>query len=300
MVYAGTAVSYGRGRAVVTGTGMATEFGKVARMLESVKAGQTPLQENLDKVGKALTRAALVIVSLIVGVGLLRGQDFVEMLIFGVALAVAVVPEALPAVVTISLAVGVQRMVRKNALVRRLTAVETLGSTTIICSDKTGTLTKDEMTVRKVYAGGRMYEVSGAGYEPVGKFSCDGAEVEPAGVLSQLLEAGALASDTHIAVNKETGRWQVQGDPTEGALVVAAAKAGLDKRRVGEIPFTSESKRMTTAHSVENGKRAHSKGAPEVVLESCTQLQTDDGEQALDADGRAAILNTAQRMADEA
>ena len=155
MAYAGTAVTYGRGRAVVVATGMATEFGKIARMLEAVETGKTPLQENLDRVGQALARAALVVVIIIVALGLFRGQPFIEMLIFGVALAVAVVPEALPAVVTISLALGVKRMVRRNALVRRLPAVETLGSTSVICSDKTGTLTKDEMTARRLFVGGR-------------------------------------------------------------------------------------------------------------------------------------------------
>ena len=171
MVYAGTAVTYGRGRALVVATGMQTEFGKIAQLLQTVETGKTPLQENLDKVGAMLARVAFVVVVIIVALGLLRGQPFIEMLIFGIALAVAVVPEALPAVVTISLAIGVQRMVKRNALIRRLPAVETLGSTSVICSDKTGTLTKDEMTVRKIYAAGQLFEVSGAGYEPEGEFS---------------------------------------------------------------------------------------------------------------------------------
>ena len=168
MAFAGTAVTYGRGRALIVATGMATEFGKIARMLEEVDTAKTPLQKNLDRIGKSLARAAFAVVFVIVAVGLFRGQPFVEMLIFGVALAVAVVPEALPAVVTISLALGVKRMVRRNALVRRLPAVETLGSTSVICSDKTGTLTKDEMTVRNLYVAGHMIEVSGTGYEPQG------------------------------------------------------------------------------------------------------------------------------------
>ena len=155
LVYSGTVATYGRGRAVVTATGMNTEFGKITGMLQTVEAGKTPLQENLDRMGKTLAKAALVIVAFIVALGLLRGQPFIEMLIFGIALAVAVVPEALPAVVTISLALGVQRMVKRNALVRRLPVVEALGSTTVICSDKTGTLTRDEMTVRKIFVAGR-------------------------------------------------------------------------------------------------------------------------------------------------
>ena len=170
MAFAGTAVTYGRGRAVVVATGMETEFGRIARMLQAVETGRTPLQENLDRVGRSLAKAAFVVVAVIVRSGLLRGQPFIEMLIFGIALAVAVVPEALPAVVTISLAIGVQRMVKRHALMRRLPAVETLGSTSVICSDKTGTLTKDEMTVRAVFVAGEMLEVTGAGYEPQGAF----------------------------------------------------------------------------------------------------------------------------------
>ena len=179
MAYAGTSAIYGRGRAVVVATGMNTEFGKIARLLQSVQTGRTPLQENLDRVGHVLVRIALVVVAIIVVLGLLRGQPFIEMLIFGIALAVAVVPEALPAVVTISLAIGVQKMVKRHALIRRLAAVETLGSTSVICSDKTGTLTKDEMTVRKIFVDGHMLEVSGTGYEPLGQFFCDGVAVEP-------------------------------------------------------------------------------------------------------------------------
>ena len=163
MAYAGTAVTYGRGRALVVSTAMQTEFGKIAQMLQDVETGRTPLQQNLDKVGTVLARAAFVVVAIIIAQGLLRGQPFIEMLIFGIALAVAVVPEALPAVVTISLAIGVQKMVKRNALIRRLPAVETLGSTSVICSDKTGTLTKDEMTARKIFSAGQVYQVSGQG-----------------------------------------------------------------------------------------------------------------------------------------
>ena len=171
LVYSGTVATYGRGRAVVVATGMNTEFGKITGMLQTVEAGKTPLQENLDRMGKTLAKAALVIVAFIVALGVLRGQPLIEMFIFGITLAVAVVPEALPAVVTISLALGVQRMVKRNALVRRLPVVEALGSTTVICSDKTGTLTRDEMTVRKIFVAGRLVEVSGAGYEPHGSFA---------------------------------------------------------------------------------------------------------------------------------
>ena len=199
MVYAGTAATYGRGKALVVATGMQTEFGKIAQLLQTVETGKTPLQQNLDKVGTALARAAFVVVAIIVALGLFRGQPFVEMLIFGIALAVAVVPEALPAVVTISLAIGVQKMVKRNALIRRLPAVETLGSTSVICSDKTGTLTKDEMTVRKIFAAGQLFKVSGAGYSPVGEFSLNGSgPIAPTTGLQKLLTAATLASDTHL------------------------------------------------------------------------------------------------------
>lgn len=307
MAYAGTSASYGRGRAVVTATAMNTEFGKIAKMLQTVETERTPLQKNLDKVGGMLARVALVIVLLVVGLGLLRGQPFMEMLIFGIALAVAVVPEALPAVVTISLAIGVQRMVKRNALMRRLPAVETLGGTTVICSDKTGTLTKDEMTVRKIYVADLLWDVSGAGYEPQGGFLVDGRPVDPDAALKQFLRAATLSSDAHMARREEDGRWHIKGDSTEGALVVAAAKAGFVKAeleqqapRTGEIPFTSETKRMTTLHTTPEGAVAFSKGAPEIILASCTHVLTGNAEVALDDAGRKRIIETAGRLADQA
>ena len=307
MVYSGTAASYGRGRAVVAETGMNTEFGKIAKMLQTVETGRTPLQENLDKVGTMLARAGFVVVAIIVAIGLFRGQPFIEMLIFGIALAVAVVPEALPAVVTISLAIGVQRMVKRNALMRRLPAVETLGSTSIICSDKTGTLTKDEMTVRKIYTAGQTWDVSGVGYEPVGSFARNELKEQPNEALKQTLQAAALASDAHVVHNQAEQRWHIKGDPTEGALVVAAAKAGLEKfdldalfPRVNEIPFTSETKRMTTLHSNNNAVIAYSKGAPEVILETCTSQATENGKVPLGHEEKQKILEMAREMAGEA
>jgi P-type Ca2+ transporter type 2C len=295
IVYAGTAVTYGRGRAVVVATGMQTEFGRIARMLETIERGQTPLQVSLDRVAMVLARAALVVVLLVVSLGLVRGQPLLDMLLFGVALAVAVVPEALPAVITISLTLAAQRMVRRNALVRRLPAIETLGSVDVICSDKTGTLTRDEMTVRKLLAGGELYELTGAGYEPDGAFRRDGSPVDPPAPVLEALRAAVLASDAHLT--QENGRWLVRGDPTEGALVVAAAKAGLEPSalerrwpRVDEIPFTSESKRMTTLHRTPDGTVAYAKGAPEVVLRSCR----------LEPEERDALLETARELAGEA
>jgi Ca2+-transporting ATPase len=307
MAYAGTVATYGRGRGLVVATGMQTEFGKIAQLLQTVETGKTPLQENLDKVGRLLARVGIAVVVLIVGLGLFRGQPFLEILIFGIALAVAVVPEALPAVVTISLAIGVQRMVKRNALIRRLSAVETLGSTSVICSDKTGTLTKDEMTIREIFTAGQMLEVSGSGYEPHGEFSRNGSIVQPSPALMALLRAAVLASDAHLIQNSEGGQWDIKGDPTEGALIVAAAKASLDKTdldtrfpRVHEIPFTSETKRMTTLHTTPDGPVAYSKGAPEVILDSCTHQLTETGETELKQAGKEAILETGRQMASNA
>jgi Ca2+-transporting ATPase len=307
MVHAGTLVTYGRGRGVVAATGMQTEFGKIAQMLQTVEIGRTPLQKNLDKVGYTLARVAVGVVLLIVALGLLRGQPLLEMVIFGIALAVAVVPEALPAVVTISLAIGVQRMVRRNALIRRLSAVETLGSTSVICSDKTGTLTKDEMTVRKVLAGTEMFQVSGAGYDPQGSFFRDGSAVEPSHPLLFLLRAAALASDARLLGGNGNGPWHIKGDPTEGALVVAAAKARMQKKaldaqfpRIHEVPFTSETKRMTTLHQTPEGLAAYSKGAPEVILDSCSRRLTEAGEVPIGGAEKNTILATAREMAGEA
>ncbi len=303
IVHAGTALTYGRGRAVVAATGMQTEFGRIASMLDTVQTSKTPLQKNLDKVGSVLAKVALVVVALVVVLGLVRGQPFVEMLIFGIALAVAVVPEALPAVVTISLALGLQRMVKRNALIRRLPAVETLGSTSVICSDKTGTLTRDEMTVRRLFVAGEVLEVSGAGYEPKGELTREGQPIEPSAALRTLLEAGVLASDASLVKGHEGAEWSVLGDPTEGALVVVAAKAGIDKPtldaarpRHGEVPFSAESRRMATLH----GQSVFVKGAPEVLLNACSHFEGASGAVPFDAEGRQKVLAAAEQFAGEA
>ena len=307
IVYAGTAVTYGRGSAVVVETGMRTEFGTIASLLQSVESRRTPLQENLDRVGNLLARAALVVVILIVVLGLMRGQSFWEMLIFGIALAVAVVPEALPAVVTISLALGAQRMVKRHALVRRLSAVETLGSVSVIASDKTGTLTRGEMTVRRIHAGGRSVEVSGSGYEPVGEFTEAGSRITVPTPVIELLRAASLASDAKLTQDGTSGRWATKGDPTELALVVAAEKAGAHRQaldagvpRIAEIPFTSETKRMTTLHRGADGVVACSKGAPEVVLGSCTRVLGPDGPRPLGPGDRECVVAAAHEMAGQA
>jgi Ca2+-transporting ATPase len=293
MAYAGTNVTYGRGRGVVAATGMQTEFGQIAGMLQTVEVGKTPLQVNLDRVGKVLAAVALVVVALIVALGVFRGQDPLEMLLFGIALAVAVVPEALPAVVTISLAIGMQRIVKRNALMRRLPAVETLGSTSVICSDKTGTLTRNEMTVREVYAAGSSVPLDGGDHVA-------GGAPRP---VADVLMVASLASDATVALDDD-GRWIIRGDPTEGAIVAAALNVGLDKLdlearhpRAGEIPFSSERKRMTTLHEAPAGRLACSKGAAEVILDSCVTLVTAAGVAPLDDATRRTIVERAEAMA---
>ena len=309
MTYAGTLVARGRGQAIVVATGMSTEFGRIAQMVETVEASRTPLQVNLDRLGATLGKATLAIVAVVVAVGLARGLPVIEMFLFGIALAVAAVPEALPAVVTISLAIGLRRMVKRKALVRRLPIVETLGSTSVICSDKTGTLTRNEMTVRQAFVDGRLLDLTGAGYEPTGAVLDAGRSVEPPPNLRELVRACVLASDAQL-VSRE-GRWQVVGDPTEGALVVAARKVGFNpaelneqEPRVAEIPFTSERRRMTTLHTTTPGQLAgsvaYSKGAADEILASCTsQLRSDDGVGPLDESGREAIRAVERRMAGE-
>ncbi|MGB7509742.1 MAG: cation-translocating P-type ATPase [Pelodictyon phaeoclathratiforme] len=301
MVFAGTSVSYGRAVAMVVATGMQTEFGRIATMLQSVETEKTPLQKNLDKVGSILARAAFVIVLVIVAFGVFRGQPFIEMLIFGIALAVAVVPEALPAVVTISLALGVQRMVKRHALMRRLPVVETLGSTTVICSDKTGTLTRDEMTVRALYTSAVLVEVSGSGYSPEGSFTVPGGGDLPES-MQELLLAGILCNDARLVKNDDGG-WKIAGDPTEGALLVVARKAGFDEgelqlanERLDEQPFSSETKRMITLHRSGEGMKAVIKGAPEVLLAHCNSVRIAGGVQLLDDAMREALLAEADAL----
>src|SRR3954454_13877162 len=261
MVFSGTSATYGRGSAIVTATGMRTEGGRIAGLLHETTEEATPLQRELDRTGKLLGVVVIVIAVVMIATIIMveRVRSFgalVDVLILGVALAVAAVPEGLPAVVTAVLSIGVQRMARRNAIVRHLAAVETLGSASVIASDKTGTLTKNEMTVRvSVTASGRV-TFGGSGYAPIGDVRReDGSPVD--GALAHELERALAAADraNNASVREQEGRWVVQGDPTEGALLVAARKAGvradaLDARlpRVGEVPFSSERKLMSTVH----------------------------------------------------
>ncbi|OGN92209.1 MAG: ATPase [Chloroflexi bacterium RBG_13_50_10] len=312
MVFMGTAAVYGRATAVVIATGMTTEFGKIATMLQEVKKEQTPLQINLDQLGKWIAIGALALCFILAGISVITApvidkQLILTMLIWGVSLAVAAVPEALPAVVTISLALGVQRMVRRHALIRKLPAVETLGCTTFICSDKTGTLTQDQMTVRRIYVDGKLIDVTGVGYEPKGEFHFGGKPLNPEdeAALQMLFQIGSLCNDTSLT--STDGVWGIKGDPTEGSLVVIAAKAGLWQEklqsqfpRIQEIPFSSETKRMTTVHQTPQGKVAYSKGAPEVILSSCSHIYRNGQEAKLNDDDKNNILSVSHGMAGDA
>jgi P-type Ca2+ transporter type 2C len=310
MVFTGTTVTYGRAKAAVTSTGMSTEFGKIAEEVAAVVKEKTPLERRTEEIGKWLGIICLGVCFLAAGISIVKElmvgkldlQFTITMVVFAIALAVAAVPEALAAIVTGALAIGMHEMAKRNALVRKMPAVETLGCTTVICSDKTGTLTKGEMTVRRIFDGGRMIEVSGAGYVPEGAFST--AIDNPS--TQWLLKAGLLCSDA--ALVGDGGRWSVNGDPTEGALVVLAVKAGLHQEetrlecpRIEEFPFSSERKRMTTIHTMEDEKRvAFVKGAPEVLLERCSSLMNGGERRSLSDDERAKILRVNEEMAKDA
>ena len=280
--FLGTTATYGRGRGIVVATGMATQIGRIAEMIQSFDEEKTPLQQRLDQLGKWLGIGALGICGLIFAVGLFEGRNALEMFLVAVSLAIAAVPEGLPAVVTICLALGLQRMLRRHALIRNLPAVETLGSATAICSDKTGTLTQNEMMVVRLHADGKDILVGGHGYEPEGAFLLDGKETSPRDdqTLELLLTAAALCNDARLERDLHEGEpgtsWSMVGDPTEGALVVVAAKAGLwqealaeEHLRLAEAPFDSERKRMTTVHPHQNTAPyvAYVKGAPDILLD---------------------------------
>lgn len=305
--FMGTVIAYGRGTGVVTSTGMHTQLGMIATMLQSVAEEETPLQKRLDQLGKTLGWACLVISALIFGVGMIQGGNPLHLFMIAVSLAIAAVPEGLPAIVTISLALGMQEMIKRHALIRRLSSVETLGSATIICSDKTGTLTQNEMTVTRLWVDGTFVDVSGQGYIPRGDFSIEGKKVDlsdyPA--IKTALWVGVLNNDAILEealAEGQTKEYHMVGDPTEGSILVAAHKAGGQHRgltrsypRRNEIPFDSERKRMVTIHAIDNPtledlspfvdetrKGWHViavKGAPDIVLNLCSSIQPmDDGE----------------------
>jgi len=304
MTFMSTLVVYGRAKAVVVSTGMQTEIGEIAGMIQ-VGERETPLQLKLVEFSKWLALVTLAIAGIVFALGFFRGQNIFDMFLTSIALAVSAVPEGLPVIVTITLAIGVQRMAKEKAIIRKLSAVETLGSTTVICSDKTGTMTTNEMTVRKIYINDRIIEVTGVGFEPYGKFLFEGKDVnlEKEDEFKLLLRISSLCND---AVLSKDGDWHVIGDPTEGALIVLASKAGMwqeemkkEYSRIAELPFSSERKMMTTIHSTSKETMAYLKGAPETILGKCSHILKNSKTIVLTKKERDEILNELNRMGDE-
>jgi Ca2+-transporting ATPase len=316
MIFMATHTIYGRGRAVVVSTGMNTEFGKIAEMVQTAEEEETPLERKLDsfatKIAKVVVAVCVIIFALeafdVVATGVLQVEGFIQAFLSSISLAISAVPEGLPAIVTITLALSAREYAKRNAIIRRLSSAESLGATTIICSDKTGTLTKGEMTTRQIYAD-KVVEVTGVGYEPKGEFHFENSTINPQDDqdLALLLRIGALCSNAQLDQN-EKGLWSIIGDPTEGALIVSAAKAGFQEKeleknfpRVGEVPFTSERKRMTTVHSTPDGERvAYMKGAPEIVLERCNYVFEEGEAKKLTTIKRRKILEINERFASDA
>lgn len=318
LVFQGTEVIQGRATVLVTNTGMQTELGHIATMLQAVEAEATPLQQRMTQLGNVLVGSSLALVALVVVGGILRTgnfSNFEELLEVSLSMAVAVVPEGLPAVITVTLALGTQRMVRRQALIRKLPAVETLGSVTTICSDKTGTLTQNKMVVQLVDTERHTFQISGTGYDPVGEFSLEQAAVSPDQYLElqTLLVACVLCNDA--ALQYENNQWVVFGDPTEGALLTLGAKAGIEKpfwaqklARVAEFPFSSERKRMSVICNAADycpiAERSHppqywmfTKGSPELILQRCHSMQVGDRLEPLTAEQRTEVLEQNDQMA---
>jgi Ca2+-transporting ATPase len=324
MAYMGTAVAAGTASAVVVATGMDTEIGRIAGMLQRQEPERTPLQRTLADLGRTLVYVVIAIVGIMFVLQVWRGGKLVDAFLVSVSLAVAAVPEGLSAVVTVALALGLQRMARRNALVRRLPSVETLGAVTVICSDKTGTLTRNEMTVRQLYAGGQVYDVTGGGYEPTGEFrrgpispaidnetqvSADVVDPRQQPELLRALTVGAWCGHAQITRAKgDDAKWEIVGDPTEGALIVAGMKGEVqvtDRERqvVLEIPFSSDRKAMSVVVRAENARPGifmYTKGAPEVVLGKCTRESFGGGNRPLTDGRRQEILQVAHAMAERA
>ena len=309
MVFTGTSVVRGKARAVVTATGAGTELGRIGEMIRSVGDQKTPLEDRLDKFGSVILRVCLVLSAVLLLWGFLRGgRPWHDLLLEAVSLAVAAIPEGLPAITTITLALGMQRMARRGAIVRKLPAVETLGAATIIASDKTGTLTQNEMTVRTVFAGGSLFKVTGEGYDPTGSIvNTEGQEVvDLPAPLSYLLATAALCNNAELAADKETGRYRIVGDPTEGALLTLAAKGNLARESVApshhfvhELPFDSDRKRMTVITRDKQGRDiAHVKGSVDVLLPLCVKVARNAGVAAMTEEDRRAILAEADRMSE--
>ena len=307
MVFMGTTVSRGRALAVVTATGMRTEIGRIAEAVSSTEKDKTPLQRNIEKLGHLLIWVVVGACAVLAMAALLQGMGWSDVMLLAVAAAVSGIPEGLPAAVTVVLAICVNGMAKRNVLIRKLAAVETLGTATVICSDKTGTLTLNQMTVRGIWTGGRYLAVTGRGYEPVGEFLHNTSRVEPSSdaLLLQTLRGASLCNDAILSTT-DTGH-QILGDPTEGALLTVAGKAGLSKKdleathpRLGEIPFESERQFMATLHAEGDRRMVYVKGSVERLLAMCVHLQTPQGEKVLDAGTRQEVIDANEFLASQA
>jgi len=300
MAYMSTSISYGRGKGVVVETGHGTEIGKIATLIQSYENDVTPLQKQLNRLGKFLGLTTIVVCIAVFIMGLLQDRGVLEMFMVAISLAVAAIPEGLPAIVTIVLSIGMSKMVKRNAIVKKLLAVETLGSTTVICSDKTGTLTQNEMTVVKVFTDGKVVDVTGTGYEPVGEFKLDGKNIDLIGInnLETLLSIASLANDADL--EKTSEGYKIIGDPTEGALITLAGKGRINKKeinekypRIDEIPFDSDRKMMTTFHKnfIPNKIISFTKGAPDIVIDRCSHISLNNNVVSFDHDLKNEVLN---------
>ncbi len=300
--YMGTVITYGRGRGIITGTGMNTQMGSIAGMLNDTPDESTPLQKKLDNLGKLLGTVCLAVCGVIFVLGLLRGMELFDIFMTSVSLAVAAIPEGLTVVVTVVLAMGMQRMVKCNAIIKRLSAVETLGSTTVICSDKTGTLTQNKMTIQTLYDGQQIYSVTGSGYSPEGDILTESGQ-KAGNAVKKLIEGALLCNDSSYDPKAET----IIGDPTEGAMVVLAHKAGMEKAdwesrypRLQEIPFDSDRKLMSTFHKIGDSTIMYTKGAPDELIRRCTEAEIGGVKQPLTEELRNRILNQNMTFAQSA
>jgi len=307
MIYMGTIITKGHAKAIVTRTGMQTEFGRIAHMVQNEKAGLTPLQKQLNKLSKYLAGITLFIISLLMISSLLSGKDLLEMFFLSISLAVSVIPEGLPAIITLTLAISVQKMAKKKAIIRKLAAAETLGSVSVICTDKTGTLTKNQMTVERVFVGLEEFSVSGVGYNPKGEFQKLGQKIlaknEPD--LLSLLESSALCNNSELI--KEKKNWVIFGDPTEASLLTLASKGGLNhaslaksKKRLQELIFDSDRKLMSTLNQDSKSQTLHTKGAPDELIKACTYIQINGQTKKLTAKLKASILAKNEEYAKQA
>lgn len=300
MIFSGTNITKGNGIAVVTSIGMDTQIGKIAASLQEIKRELTPLQKRLNYLGKVIGSIVMIIAFGIFLIQIFQGASILETLILAVSLAVAAVPEGLPAVVTISLTIGIKRMLKRNALVRNLPSVETLGSTDVVCVDKTGTLTKNEMTVTTIYCDSALYNVSGIGYVPEGEITQNG-KLADISEIEILLRVGVLCNNSSLF--NEKGSWNIIGDPTEASLLVSAKKGGLDKKilnniykRIKEIPFDTSRKIMTTVHEYKGSYYVFSKGAPELLLKRCSSIYSERRHKILTEKERNVLLKINEGM----